>query len=117
VVKAYTESIKYQIADWSTASSHRIGMCFEEFVRAFLEAPVPDNLEKEQRQLYKEKLAEKARPYKEKALETYKKNVEQAEANSIDNSWVAESRARILVLTQELQYGGQTDMSTIEGSR
>ena len=37
-------------------------------------------------------------------------------ANGIENSWVADSRARVLVLTQELQYGGQTDMSTIEGS-
>jgi tetratricopeptide (TPR) repeat protein len=96
VVKAYTESIKYQIGDWSTASSHRIGMCFEEFVRAFLEAPVPDNLDE--------------------ALDTYTKNIEQAEANGIDNSWVADSRARVLVLTQELQFGGQAHMSTIEGS-
>ncbi|RQW07297.1 hypothetical protein EH222_07585, partial [candidate division KSB1 bacterium] len=116
VVKAYTESIKYQIADWSTASSHRIGMCFEEFVRAFLQAPIPDDLDAAQIQLYKDKLAEKARPYKEKALETYIKNVEQAEANGIENRWVTDSRGRIQVLRQELQFGGQTDMSSIKGS-
>lgn len=115
VVKAYTEAIKYQIADWSTASSHRIGMCFEEFVRAFIEAPIPDHLDEEQRQLYQNKLAERARPYKERALETYSKNVEQAEAYGIDNSWVASSRLRVQALRQELQFG-ETDKSTIKGS-
>lgn len=116
VVKAYTESIKYQIADWSTASSHRIGMSFEEFVRAFMEAPIPDELSDEQKQLYKEKLAEKARPYKERALNTYEKNIEQAEANGINNSWVADSRKRAQTLRQELQFGGQADVSRNEGA-
>ncbi len=116
VVKAYTESIKYQIADWSTASSHRIGMSFEEFVRAFLEAPIPDDLSDEQKQLYREKLAEKARPYKERALDTYEKNIEQAKANGINNSWVEHSRKRALALRQELQFGGQADASQLEGA-
>ncbi len=100
--KAYAEAIKFQIADWSTAASHRVGMSFEEFVRAFLQSPVPADLDQEQQTLYREKLAERARGYQEKALQTYQKNIEQAEANGIDNSWVAQSRARVRALTDEL---------------
>ena len=103
VVGKYSAAIKFKIADWSTASSYRIGQCFEEFVRAFLQAPLPTQLSTEQQTIYRQQLAERAQGYKTKALETYQKNVEQAEANSIENSWVAKSRQRIKVLTHELQ--------------
>jgi cellulose synthase operon protein C len=102
VAKSYTATIKFQIADWSTAASHRIGMSFEEFVRAFLESPIPDDLDEEQQATYKETLKQRAQTYQDKALETYQKNIEQAEANNIDNSWVADSRKRIQALTEEL---------------
>lgn len=102
VAKAYAEAIKYQIADWSTAASHRIGMSFEEFARAFLESPIPDDLDETQQMEYKEKLAERAGSYQEKALQTYQKNIEQAEANGIDNSWVTQSRERARALQNEL---------------
>ena len=115
VAKSYTAAIKFQIADWSTAASHRIGMSFEEFVRAFVDSPVPADLEEEQKTAYKEQLAQRAKSYKEKALETYKKNIEQAEANNINNSWVVDSRARVQVLTDELTE--QTaSLNNVEGS-
>lgn len=102
VAKAYAETIKYQIADWSTAASHRIGMSFEEFARAFLQSPIPADLDEAQKLEYKAKLAERAGSYQEKALQTYQKNIEQAEANAIDNSWVAKSRERAQALQNEL---------------
>ena len=56
-------------------------------------------------ELYNEKLAQTAKPYKEKALETYKKNVQQAELNQIENNWIAESKKRMQVLVLELGLG------------
>ncbi len=35
VLGAYKSALEYQVADWSTASTHKIGMAFEEFFRAF----------------------------------------------------------------------------------
>lgn len=116
VVKAYSESIKYQIADWTTASTHRIGMCYEEFVRAFLESPVPDGLDEEKQAVYRQTLSERARPYKEKALETYEKNIQLAQQNSIENSWVVASRERAQVLRDELQLGQVSEVSSTQGS-
>jgi TolA-binding protein len=103
VFAAYKNALEFQIADWSTAASFRIGMAFEEFVRAFMESPLPRGLKEDELKLYSEKLAEAAKPYKERALETYKRNVEQAEANNIENSWIAESRKRMQALIIELE--------------
>ncbi len=114
VFTAYKGALEFQIADWSTAASFRIGMAFEEFVRAFMESPLPSGLKEEELRLYSQKLAEAARPYKERALETYKRNVEQAEANHIENSWIAESRKRLQVLVIELELGRKSDS---EGSQ
>ncbi|MBN2412293.1 tetratricopeptide repeat protein [candidate division KSB1 bacterium] len=101
VLNAYKNALVYQVADWSTASTHKIGMAFEEFFRAFIESPPPDELEGEQLNLYVNALKEKAQPYKEQALETYKLNIEQANTNNIENSWVDESKKRIQALTPE----------------
>ncbi|MBN2355797.1 tetratricopeptide repeat protein [candidate division KSB1 bacterium] len=102
VFQAYKETLEYQIADWSTAASCRIGMCFEEFVRAFLESPPPAGLAEEEVPIYRARLAETAKPYKERAMETYKKTIDQAEANNIENSWVLESRKRLRALMLDI---------------
>jgi len=102
VFEAYKATLEYQIADWSTAASYRIGASFEEFVRAFMESPVPRGLKGDALQEYQSKLVAAARPYKERALDTYAKMVEQARANAIENTWVSQSRARLQALQTEL---------------
>ena len=114
VLTAYKNALEYQVADWSTAATYKIGMSFEEFYRAFVESPPPDELDQEQLETYVNMLHEKAEPYKTQALETYKRNVEQAEANSIANSWVTASQKRINYLTtgsEELQKAQADDNS------
>ena len=78
-----------------------IAFLVKEFFNSFIESPPPKELEGEQLDIYVNALKEKAQPYKEQALETYKLNVEQAQANNIDNSWVNDSKKRILALTPE----------------
>lgn len=102
VIEAYTATVQYQVAEWTTASLHRVGMAFEELVRAFEESPPPMHLDEEQKELYRAKLSQSAFPYKQKALEAFKKNVSQAESNQIDNIWVKRSRLKIKELTSEL---------------
>ena len=102
VFEAYKETLEFQIADWSTAASYRIGASFEEFVRAFMTSPPPRGLKGEALQQYQDKLVEAAKPYKERALETYAKMVEQARANAIENNWVSRSRERLQALQIEL---------------
>ncbi|MDZ7311090.1 MAG: tetratricopeptide repeat protein [candidate division KSB1 bacterium] len=101
VLAAYKDAATYQVADWTTAASHRIGAVFEEFARFFWESPrqqiSPELLAK-----YEEQLQQKIRPFKQRAFETYQANVKQAEENGINNEWVEQSRQRIGVLAAEL---------------
>ncbi len=102
VFQAYKSTLEYQIADWSTAASYRIGLSFEEFVRAFIESPPPAGLKGDALQAYQQKMIETAKPYKEQALATYEKTVEQAQNAAIENNWVEESRKRLQQLRSEL---------------
>ncbi len=112
VFKAYRDALEYQIADWSTAASYRIGMALEEFVRALKESPLPKNLTGEALAAYQAKLNETARPYQERALDTYVKTVDQAHVNQIDNVWVGHCRQRMQALMTELGYQSDSAKET-----
>ncbi|HPG40343.1 MAG TPA: tetratricopeptide repeat protein [bacterium] len=103
VLKAYKDALLYQVADWSTAATFKIGMTFEELFRAFIESPPPAELTGDQLTVYVTALKEKAEPYKQQALETYKLNVEQAATNNISNNWIDESKKRIEALSGEAE--------------
>lgn len=105
VVNTYKEAATFQVAEWFTAASYRIGETYEEFGRAFWESPRPGNLTEEVMAKYESQLALKVRPFKERAFETYQGTLRQAEENGITNTWVDKSRARAQVLAVELGYG------------
>ena len=107
VFQAYKDAMEYQVADWSTAASYRIGTALEEFVRALMESPTPVGLKGDALLAYQTKLKETARPYQERALDTYTKTLEQAQINQIDNIWVSHCRERKQALMDEL--GVQAD--------
>lgn len=104
VVSAYKEAATFQVAEWFTAASYRIGETYEEFGRAFWESPRPANLAEEVLAKYEEQLALKVRPFKERAYETYQGTLRQAEENGIANAWVDKSKQRIQVLAAELGF-------------
>jgi TolA-binding protein len=101
VLALYNDAANLQVAEWTTAASHRIGDVFEEFARAFWESPRPQ-LEEKLMTKYEAQLMERVRPFKERALESYQANVQQADANAIVNQWVDSSRERIQTLSAEL---------------
>lgn len=115
VLKAYAEAAKFKVADWTTASSYKIGVTFEEFANAFLEAPRPRNLSGVALEKYNSKLQKTVLPFKEKALATYQANVKQAYENSIENTWIFESKKRMEALTAELGLN-TLDMGHSSGS-
>jgi TolA-binding protein len=108
VLNNYKETLEYQVADWSTAASYKIGRAFEELVRAFMESPPPPGLEQQQVKLYTEKLEQSAIPHKESALKAYIQNIKKAKQNQIENVWIAQSRERMQILMDELGYNEKT---------
>ena len=115
---AYRDASEYQVADWTTAASHKIGESFEEFARAFSEAPRPTGLSEADIAVYEESLMQKVRPFKERALETYRANLKMAEENNVQNGWVTKSRQRVEALAAELGIAtnGETEHSSSNGT-
>jgi tetratricopeptide (TPR) repeat protein len=104
ILATYKDAALYQVGEWYTAASFRIGEVYEEFGRAFWESPRPANISEEVLAKYENQLALKIRPFKERAYETYQGTLRQAEENGIANSWVDKSRARAHVLAVDLGY-------------
>jgi TolA-binding protein len=101
VLNDYKEAASYQVADWTTAASFKIGATFEEFARFFWESP-RQQIAEDLMAKYEEQLQQKIRPFKEKAFAAYQSNVKQAEENGVNNQWVEQSRQRMDALGVEL---------------
>jgi len=101
-LKAYAEAAKFKVAEWTTAASYKIGLLFEEFGQAIVEAPAPAELRGTDLDDYRAKLKEKVVPFRRKALEAYEANMKQAQENNIENTWIIESRKRFQALVLEL---------------
>lgn len=98
VIKSYAKAAKYRIAEWTTAASFRIGQVFEEFANALLTSPIPEGLTPDELVAYELQIKDMALPFQKKALETYTANVNRAEKNNVNNTWVSKSRDRIRIL-------------------
>jgi len=102
VVKDYTGAAKYKVAEWTTASSYKIGLSFESFADALLSSPRPGNLSPEDLDRYNEKLWQQVLPFKEKAKKAYEANLRNAAENGIHNRWIMESEKRLNDLNIEI---------------
>lgn len=103
VLKIYIETGKYKVADWTTASLYKAGLTFEELCESILSSPAPANLPEEKVEEYYENLnTQLVVPFKEKALEFYKSNLENALKNNIKNEWTEKSKERAQALIAEL---------------
>ncbi len=116
VVNIYKEAATFQVAEWFTAASFRIGETYEEFGRAFWDSPRPANLTEEVLAKYETQLALKVRPFKERAYETYQGTLRQAEENGIANAWVDKSKERVQVLAAELGFEHSAPADSTNGS-
>lgn len=102
VVKDYADAAKYRVADWTTASSFKIGQTFEAFADALLASPRPKNLSADDLDKYNETLWQRVLPFKEKAKKAYESNLKNARENGIRNQWILQSEKRLNELNIEL---------------
>ncbi len=111
VLKTYIATGKYKVADWTTASLYKAGMTFEELCESILTSPAPANLADEKVDEYYDNLNKQlVVPFKEKALEFYKSNLENALKNNISNEWTEKSKERARALIAELGIGDKRYM-------
>ena len=67
--------------------TYRAGQVDELLAEKLYEVPVPENLDIDAQDAYREQLDEFARPYEERAIKAYEYAIEQARQNAVMNEW------------------------------
>jgi TolA-binding protein len=68
----YLDVVTYQSPEWATASLLRIGQGYEAYAKAMRNAPVPKDLNEEEKQVYRDELEKVVVVIEDKALDAYK---------------------------------------------
>src|SRR5262249_44632457 len=83
----YGEVVEFQVAEWVTAALYKIGNSYELFAEALRNAPMPDGLNEEQQQAYRDQLSSFIVPIEERALEAYEGGYRKAIELRVFNHW------------------------------
>jgi TolA-binding protein len=99
----YSEVVELKVAEWVTAALYKIGSSYELFAEALRNAPMPDGLNEEQQQAYRDQLAMFIVPIEERALEAYEGGYHKALELRVFNHWTEMLRQGLTRLN-EVQY-------------
>ena len=99
--RAYIDTIKFGNAAWASAAGFQVGSLYEELYDAFMNVPVPPELDKEARRVYLEELHKKIRVLLEKSLRWQRENLLMIERLGVATEWADKSKlayAKVLKL-------------------
>jgi len=68
----YLDVLTYQSPEWATASLLRIGQGYEAYAKAMRNAPVPSDLNEEEKQVYRDELEKVVVVIEDKSIDAYK---------------------------------------------
>ncbi len=83
----YAEVVEFEVAEWVTAALYKIGRTYELFAKALNDAPLPEGLNEEEQQVYRDQLSMFVVPIEERALEAYEGGYRKARELGIYNQW------------------------------
>ncbi len=83
----YGNVVEFQEAEWVTAALYKIGRTYEMFAKALADAPLPEGLNENEQQVYRDELAMFVVPIEERALEAYAGGYQKARELGIYNRW------------------------------
>jgi TolA-binding protein len=90
VIKVYTDSAAYGVAEVTTAATFRLGEVYQQFGGDLMSSERPANLDEAALEQYDLLLEEQVYPFEEKAIDLYKANADRA-ADGVYDEWVMKS--------------------------
>ncbi|MCB9640356.1 MAG: tetratricopeptide repeat protein [Myxococcales bacterium] len=84
--RLYLQTIKLRHAEWALAAVYQIGKMYEEMYEAMMKAPIPTELNKEEKAIYVQELRKKIKILLDKALVTYFRNLQLAQRIGMDQA-------------------------------
>lgn len=101
-LNAYKEIMSYQIAEYTTESTYRVGELYNHLAKSIMDSQRPDELNAEELEQYEILLEEQAFPFEEKAIEIHATNAARTRDGLYDQ-WVKKS-IDLLAALQPVRY-------------
>jgi tetratricopeptide (TPR) repeat protein len=102
-VDVYLQVAKLRAPEWTAASAYKIGLCYQRFAEALIEAPVPPNMSDDEKEVYRAKLQERAQPIEDQAQKAFEAAVRVAHQGRAFNRWTELSAEHLIKFRSE-QY-------------
>jgi tetratricopeptide (TPR) repeat protein len=88
----FTRAIRIAHPHWAAAAAYRIGRLYRVLWEQMLSAPVPEDLDGEEREIYTELLKERIRVLLKKAVRQWERVLKMASRLGLNNEWVERTR-------------------------
>jgi len=111
-LKAYEQVANYQVTEFTSASTHKIGMIYQLLSDDLMKSQRPKGLNEEELEEYGYLLEDQALPFEDKAISLFEINAARTKDN-IYNKSVKESIQKLVKL-KPAQYNKQEKMEAIE---
>ncbi|MEE4246775.1 MAG: tetratricopeptide repeat protein [Kangiellaceae bacterium] len=89
-LKTYSQIAKYKVAEYTTASTHRVGMLYATLAKDIISSEKPKGLSEEELEEYGYLIEDQAFPIEEKAIEIYITNTNRV-VNKLYDDWIKRS--------------------------
>jgi TolA-binding protein len=112
--RAYIDTIKFGNPAWASAAGFQVGSLYEELYDAFMNVPIPPELNTEQRVVYQDELHKKIRILLEKSLRWQRENLLMIERLGVTSDWADKSKlayAKLLRLLDPKLPAADDDVS------
>jgi TolA-binding protein len=103
--RAYIDTIKFGNPAWASAAGFQVGSLYEELYDAFMNVPVPPELDREARVVYVEELHKRIRILLEKSLRWQRENLLMIERLGVATEWADKSKVAYAKVMKLLDPG------------
>jgi len=101
----FLRAIRTADAEWSPAAGHQLGAVYEQFHSDIIAAPLPPELNAQEKEVYLEELHKKIRTLIKKAVGIYQRTLALSERLGGQSPWVAKTKERMEKLQRYLDEG------------
>jgi tetratricopeptide (TPR) repeat protein len=105
----YLRTIRLGNGYWATAAGQRVGALYETMYQDMTNAPAPNELKKEERDVYRSELRKRIRVLITKAIRVYESNLEAAERIGSSGPFVEQTKKSLERMKQLLLVESQDD--------
>jgi TolA-binding protein len=113
--RGYIDTIKFGNPSWASAAGFQVGSLYEELYDAFVNVPVPSELDVEAREIYLDELHKRIRILLEKSLRWQRENLLMIERLGVATEWADRSRLAYAKVLRLLDPGVSGDDDSTKG--